>query len=464
MRRKFLIAEQDDVFAQKLNAALQEKGADCIIARSEKDAQSQIAQNQFYAVILNYELQHSSAQEVLDLIKKKNPLTKFFVLFNDQKVRREAGSFIGKDRTGITEIVGKDFEIKRILSLILGFDGEKEIRNNLIAKSCTPKSEVVSQELITIEDSDLFSLRISLFKEKEFASFDSYIKLSAGKYSLLSKKGEHLNFKKISHSEREDLTHLYCRCSDRLELLRSFTKELTSISASSIKDSPFKIADLIAGSMELMLNELVKNGFHPEEIHLAEILVSKTHTLLKEQPAIGSCLLEQIEKEDIVKTHSIIATVITSLICQNLAWVSPRMAEEFLLAALIQNIGLLRSGFVSVDTEVSINEEQKKDFGNHPILGFRFLQNYSVSEKIRQVVLQHHESYDGSGFPFGLKGKNIFPPARIIFLAANLADLMLAKNLSLKASLEKMIQDPSKRVKVDPNILRALVGGLTKKQ
>jgi hypothetical protein len=43
-----------------------------------------------------------------------------------------------------------------------------------------------------------------------------------------------------------------------------------------------------------------------------------------------------------------------------------------------------------------------------------------------------------------------------------LAEYMLIKNLSLKASLERLIRDTHTRSKFDPNVLKALVNALIK--
>src|SRR5207244_6007811 len=50
----------------------------------------------------------------------------------------------------------------------------------------------------------------------------------------------------------------------------------------------------------------------------------------------------------------------------------------------------------------------------HPILGARILQPIKAFRQILNVVLHHHEWYDGSGYPDGLAGQNIPLHARIV--------------------------------------------------
>ena len=53
----------------------------------------------------------------------------------------------------------------------------------------------------------------------------------------------------------------------------------------------------------------------------------------------------------------------------------------------------------------------------HPQVGYDILKNIEFPSPIATIVLQHHERIDGSGYPKGLSGKNIFIEARIIAVA-----------------------------------------------
>lgn len=53
----------------------------------------------------------------------------------------------------------------------------------------------------------------------------------------------------------------------------------------------------------------------------------------------------------------------------------------------------------------------------HPALGFEILETIDFPWKISDIVLQHHERLDGSGYPNGIKGKDILLEAKIIAVA-----------------------------------------------
>jgi len=54
---------------------------------------------------------------------------------------------------------------------------------------------------------------------------------------------------------------------------------------------------------------------------------------------------------------------------------------------------------------------------SHPQLGCEILKPLKLPQQITQIILQHHERLDGSGYPQGLKGSEILLEARILAVA-----------------------------------------------
>ncbi len=79
-------------------------------------------------------------------------------------------------------------------------------------------------------------------------------------------------------------------------------------------------------------------------------------------------------------------------------------------------------GKISVPVEIlgrpsKLNEVEFGLIKTHPQVGYDILKNIDFPWPVPQIVLQHHERIDGSGYPSGLKGEEILPEARIIAVA-----------------------------------------------
>lgn len=65
-----------------------------------------------------------------------------------------------------------------------------------------------------------------------------------------------------------------------------------------------------------------------------------------------------------------------------------------------------------------LSDEERVAVSFHPIYGAHLLSGLSaVTEVVRQVVLRHHERWDGRGYPDGLAGRRIPLAARIVCIA-----------------------------------------------
>jgi HD-GYP domain-containing protein (c-di-GMP phosphodiesterase class II) len=54
---------------------------------------------------------------------------------------------------------------------------------------------------------------------------------------------------------------------------------------------------------------------------------------------------------------------------------------------------------------------------DHPLLGFKLIEEFSFLKKPAEVVLYHHERFDGLGYPYGLVGEQIPLEARLFSIA-----------------------------------------------
>ncbi len=65
----------------------------------------------------------------------------------------------------------------------------------------------------------------------------------------------------------------------------------------------------------------------------------------------------------------------------------------------------------------ALTEEEWAEMKTHPVIGANLIGEVPNLERIRPIVLAHHEHYDGSGYPNGLKGDEIPLAAQIISVA-----------------------------------------------
>ena len=121
-------------------------------------------------------------------------------------------------------------------------------------------------------------------------------------------------------------------------------------------------------------------------------------------------------------------------------------AYELKVAAMVHDIGKLKlSEYLYVRTNESLPEEEKKYMSMHSKISYDVLKKYDYSDNIMEVVLSHHECYDGSGYPNGLVGEDIPIGARILKVtdefAALISDRPYRKAFDIDTAVSIMIDE-----------------------
>ena len=96
---------------------------------------------------------------------------------------------------------------------------------------------------------------------------------------------------------------------------------------------------------------------------------------------------------------------------------SKQVIDGIRMAGLIHDLGkisvpaeiLSKPGQIS-ESEFSLNKQ-------HPQAGYEILKGIDFKWPVADIVLQHHERLNGSGYPYGLKGEEILLEARILGVA-----------------------------------------------
>jgi hypothetical protein len=87
------------------------------------------------------------------------------------------------------------------------------------------------------------------------------------------------------------------------------------------------------------------------------------------------------------------------------------------LGALFHDVGKIGVSESLLSKPAELTEEEWIEMRAHPTIGASLLGNVPMLDRIRPIVLAHHENFDGTGYPAGLKGSEIPLAAQIISVA-----------------------------------------------
>lgn len=209
-------------------------------------------------------------------------------------------------------------------------------------------------------------------------------------------------------------------------------------------------------------NEIDREIFHTIVYQLALImkkffLIEKAQqTYLDTIQALARTIDARCES---TKGHSERVTRYTVAIAQALGW-SGQQIEDIRQAALLHDLGKIGIADSILKKAAGLTDEEKEEMKKHPEYTADILSGVSGLQHILPMAQYHHECYDGSGYPLGLKGNQIPLGARIIAVAdafdAMTADRVYRKAMSVPKAVE-IIQKGSGS-QFDPLVATALIG------
>ena len=133
-------------------------------------------------------------------------------------------------------------------------------------------------------------------------------------------------------------------------------------------------------------------------------------------------------------------------------------------AGLLHDIGKISIRESILNKEGTLRADEWEDMKKHPESGWRILSTSSEFSKLAFFVREHHEKWDGSGYPLGLKGEQISQEARIIAIAdaydAMTRERTYRKALDKGEAIEEL--EKYKGTQFDPKIVDVFVSEVLK--
>ncbi|NCC52729.1 MAG: response regulator, partial [Spartobacteria bacterium] len=226
---------------------------------------------------------------------------------------------------------------------------------------------------------------------------------------------------------------------------------------------PEQLRAVVGRAMEYrrLLSENLQYGQHLEEMveaksreasrALEDIKTSYEFTILT-----MVAMLDARERE--TSQHSRRVSDLTRLLAYHMG-VHDRELDEMGRGALVHDIGKIGIPDNILNKPGPLNEEEWKIMRTHPDIGYQFLRNCSFLRTAAEMVLQHHEAYNGTGYPKGLKGEEISLGARI-FMVVDTYDTMRSarvykKSMPATTVLREIIAQRGRQF--DPHVVDALV-------
>lgn len=219
----------------------------------------------------------------------------------------------------------------------------------------------------------------------------------------------------------------------------------------SLISSPVIIKGEVVGVLNVN-NKIDGSEFTEDELELLNTLAGQTAVSLENAKLYTDlqksyfdtirALVNAIEAKDkYTRGHSERVTCYALEMGKRLN-LTPKRLEILQHASILHDIGkigtdlniLNKSGFLTIEEFEVVKE--------HPLVGSQILDPISFLDDVKSIITEHHERYDGKGYPLGKKGEEILLESRIIAICdafdAMTSDRPYRKGLSAELAIEEI--------------------------
>jgi len=138
---------------------------------------------------------------------------------------------------------------------------------------------------------------------------------------------------------------------------------------------------------------------------------------------------------------------------------SEEKIEAIRFASLIHDIGKVGIPSEILSKPTKLNENEFALIKNHPSICYNIIKDVHLPWEVADIVWQHHERLDGSGYPRGLKGNEILLEARILGVADVVEAMSSHRPYRPALGIDKALEEISmnKGKLYDPDVVDACV-------
>jgi putative nucleotidyltransferase with HDIG domain len=305
-----------------------------------------------------------------------------------------------------------------------------------------------------------FEIRLKSVEPNSPLEFDIYL-LVAQKPTLFRRRGDSLTAERIklliNHGGNaflvpEDQRHLYLQSIKKVIQDPDSTTELKS---QFIKESAF-----------LHVQDLFTKEDISQSVGEAKHLIEEMVSFVTEDVNAVASLMRLSVHDYYTYNHCVDVAVYAIALARKLYGEDKQLLMMAGMGGLLHDVGKRKVNYNIINKSTALTRDEWEEVKKHPVYGKDLLEEIpTIPDATRLVVYEHHENFDGTGYPNNLKGEDISVLARIVSIAdvfdALTTDRSYHKAVAPQEALNTMFgMQPGK---FDPHIFQSFNKNFSKK-
>lgn len=278
--------------------------------------------------------------------------------------------------------------------------------------------------------------RVSTLRGDQKIDFNAYVRVN-DKFILYVRRGDSFEGKRITKLKEKKLKQLFLK-PDEEHLYRTYLER--NIEMAYDKNSGKTIenrTEIIQGSQQTNTEELFENPFSVTAYTEAKSSAEKFANFLQTEDQAFSSLMNLQNVDQNIAHHGVTVASIATMLANKLGTIDTKNLNLMTLGALLHDFDHHHNGLKINKPIADFTPAELEKYKNHPRAGAQAVQDKKHFDSlVIKIIMQHEECIDGSGFPLGLREKDLEPVSVIVGVCNCLDRLITFEGVS-KTSAHK---------------------------
>lgn len=289
-------------------------------------------------------------------------------------------------------------------------------------------------------------------------AFDIYIQLGTDKIMKIFNANDIADHDRLRNYVKKGVKALFLHNKDRDEFNRTTEELIKGIMRSKDPSHEELIRALIELTeqtiYDIQSDKVFDDAKLKQSLEIAKNCIRKLHN----EDALMRSLVKLCRTELYSIKHSLSTGILSVHLAQDLGKTDETFLENLCLAGFLHDMGLSELPVAIADADHQLSDKELKSLRTHTDLSLNILNDSALkTEDLSKAIEQHHEYYDGTGYPIGLKGDEISEAARILTLIDCYTSLTVHNQSgeTLISTKETVTVMNNHKNRFDPTILEA---------
>lgn len=286
---------------------------------------------------------------------------------------------------------------------------------------------------------DFVPIRVSTLRGDQKVDFDAFVKIN-DKHVLYIRKGDSFEGERLTRLKTKKLKKMFIYANEeelyRTYLSRNIEMAYDKKGGKSIQNR----AEIIQGSQQANTEAVMENPENELAYAEARDAAAKFAQFLQQEDQALTSIMNIENVDQNIAHHGVTVSTLSVTLAKQLGITDPKQTQMLTLGALLHDFDHFHNGLNIARPLSAFSKEELAAYKRHPLSGGQRVQDKKhFDTQVLNIITQHEEYINGTGFPSGLTEKQL-DPLSIIVGTCNALDRMITfEGIERKVAAKELV-------------------------